>query len=121
VGSGANILAVDANRRNLELIAQQLGDAGYQTRGAASLEELDREIGSPGNNVGLALIDLSGFDQRIWERCERLRQAGIPFIVIAAQRSPAVQREGIRHGASSILVKPLGVKELLELIHSAVE
>jgi DNA-binding response OmpR family regulator len=110
-----SILAVDSNRRNLELLAQHLGQAGYQIRPASSLDEFDREIESPAG-IGLALIDLSGFDQRIWERCERLRHASIPFIVLTAQRSPSTQREGIRHGASGILTKPLGLNELLELV-----
>jgi DNA-binding response OmpR family regulator len=108
------ILTVDTNRRNLELLAQHLGQAGYETRSATSLEEIDREIDLGG--VGMALIDLSGFDQRIWEPCERLRRAGVPFIVVAPQRSPSVQREGMRHGASGILIKPLGLQELLEFI-----
>jgi DNA-binding response OmpR family regulator len=111
----APILTVDANRRNLELLAQRLGQEGYQTRAASSLDEFDREIESA-EEVAMALVDLSGFDQRIWERCERLRRANVPFIVVAPQRSPSIQREGMRHGASGILIKPLGIQELLELI-----
>ena len=116
----AAILAVDTNRRNLELLTQQLDTAGYRTRAAGSLEELDRELGGA-SPIGLALIDLTGFDERIWERCERLRHADVPFVVLTARRSPTIQREGIRHGASTIAVKPLRVPDLLEFIRTLVE
>ena len=115
-----DVLAVDTNHRNLELLTQQLENAGYETRGVGSLEELDQEIGA-GSRIGLALIDLSGFDERIWERCERLRHADVPFVVLTARRSPTIQREGIRHGASTIAVKPLRVPDLLEFIRTLVE
>jgi len=57
-------------------------------------------------------------DQRIWERCDRLRKARIPFIVISPQRSPLIQKDSMKHGASGLLVKPLGIKELMEYIHT---
>jgi DNA-binding response OmpR family regulator len=111
------ILLVDSNRANLALLSQQLVKEGYDTVGAASLEEIDSSIKEK-KNTALALIDLSGFDQRIWERCEALRKAKIPFIVISPQRSPLVQRDSMKHGASGLLVKPLGIKELMEYIHT---
>ena len=118
--NAAAILAVDTNRRNLDLLAQQLGNAGYETRAAGSLEEIDEEINGA-SQIGVALIDISGFDERIWERCERLREGSVPFVVLTQQRSPAAQREGIRHGASTIAVKPLRIPDLLEFIRTLLE
>jgi len=111
------ILVVGSNQANLEILSQQLVKEGYETVSAASLEELDSSIQEK-KDIALALIDLSGFDQRIWERCEALRKVKIPFIVISPQRSPLVQRDSMQHGASGLLVKPLGIKELLEYIHT---
>ena len=111
------ILSVGSNRANLELLSQQLVKEGYETVGAASLEELDNSIQEK-KDFAVALIDLSGFDQQIWERCEALRKAKIPFIVISPQRSPIIQRDSMKHGASGLLVKPLGIKELMEYIHT---
>ena len=54
----------------------------------------------------------------IWDRCEELCKAKIPFIVISPQRSPLIQRDSMKHGASGLLVKPLSIKELLEYIHT---
>ena len=110
------ILSVSSNRANLELLSQQLVKEGYETLSAASLEELDNSIQKK-KDIALALIDLSGFDQRIWERCEALREAKIPFIVISPQRSPLIQKDSMKHGASGLLVKP-GMKELMEYIHT---
>jgi DNA-binding response OmpR family regulator len=111
------ILVVDSNRSNLEFLSQQLGQSGYQIVTAASLEELDRAIQGK-EKIALSLIDISGVDRHIWERCEELHKAKTPFIVISAQRSPTIQRHSIKHGASGLLVKPLDFKDLLEYIHT---
>ena len=66
----------------------------------------------------LGLIDLSGFDQNIWKRCEALRKVKVPFIVISPQRSPLIQRDSMKYGASGLLVKPVGIKELMEYVHT---
>jgi len=112
-----SILTVGSNRANLELLSQQLQKEGYEVLSVASLEELDQTIQEK-KNITIALIDLSGFDERIWDRCEELRKAKTPFIVISPQRSPLIQRDSMKHGASGLLVKPLGIKELMEYIHT---
>jgi DNA-binding response OmpR family regulator len=111
------ILVVDSNRSNLELLSQQLGQSGYQTLAAASLEELDQAIQGE-EKIALSLIDMSGFDQHIWEHCEELHKAKIPFIVISPRRSSSIQRHSMEHGASGLLAKPLDFKDLLEHIHT---
>jgi DNA-binding response OmpR family regulator len=114
------ILAVDRNHRNLELLNQFLGREGYQTRTAATLEEFDEVLGG-GNDIGLALVDIAGFDRSIWERCEGLRHHKIPFLVLSPKQSMAIQQASLTHGARGILIKPLIVRELLGLIRSLLE
>jgi len=111
------ILTVGSNQANLELLAQQLGKEGYQTVSATSLDELDTAIKKKQGFV-LSLVDISGFDQRIWERCEQLRTSKIPFIIVSPQRSPTIQRDSMKHGAGALLVKPIGVKDLMEFVHT---
>jgi DNA-binding response OmpR family regulator len=111
------ILVANKNRADLGLLSQQLVKEGYDTLEATSLEELDARIRA-NKKIALGLIDLSGFDQSIWERCEALRKARIPYIVISPQRSPLIQRDSMKHGASGLLVKPLGIRELLEHIYA---
>lgn len=111
------ILVANKNRADLGLLSQQLVKEGYDTLEATSLEELDARIRA-NKKIALGLIDLSGFDQSIWERCEALHKAKIPYIVISPQRSPLIQRDSMKHGASGLLVKPLGIRELLEHIYA---
>ena len=111
------ILVVDSNRSNLELLSQQLGQVGYRTLTAASLEALDQAIHGE-EKIALSLIDISGFGRRIWERCEWLSEAKIPFIMISPRRSATIQRHSMEHGASGLLVKTLDFKDLLEHIHT---
>ena len=75
------ILIVNANRSELETLAKELEEEGYVTAGASSLEEMGSVIKRQ-KNIKLALLDLAGFDKGIWERCDRLHEAKIPFIVI---------------------------------------
>jgi DNA-binding response OmpR family regulator len=111
------ILIVDSNRSNLEHLSQQLGREGYETLTVASLQELDQAIQGK-EKISLSLIDVSGFDQHIWERCEELRKVKTPFIVLSPRRSPTIQRHSMEHGASGLLAKPLDFKDLLEHIHT---
>lgn len=109
------ILAVDRNRRNLELLAQFLNKEGYSTLSATSVEEFNQAL-EKAETIGLVLVDISGFDRKIWDYCERLRDAEIPFLVLSPRQSVAIHQESLAHGARSMLVKPLVVKELLGLI-----
>ncbi len=111
------ILTVDTNHRNLELLNQFLAKEGYQTIGVSKLEEFERTL-SELSQIKLVLLDISGFDRTIWERCEQLQNLQIPFLVISPKQSATIQHQSFAHGASSMLVKPLVIKQLLALIKS---
>ncbi|HUT69015.1 MAG TPA: hypothetical protein VMW86_10785, partial [Dehalococcoidales bacterium] len=98
------ILIVDTNRGSLETLAQELGQEGYDILKATSLDELDQVIQGKIKFV-LTVIDLSGFREKIWERCDHLHEAKILFIIVAPQRSPTIQRDSMKHGACGLLVK----------------
>jgi DNA-binding response OmpR family regulator len=114
------VLALDRNRRNLELLEQFLGQEGFGTRAVASIEELDRAL-EEADTFSVALLDLAGFDRSIWKRCERLQEAGIPFLVISPRQSMQLHQDGLSRGAKAVLVKPLGAKDLLALIRSLLD
>lgn len=113
------ILTVDRNRRNLELLRNFLSKQGYEIICASNLDELDRVL-SESTKINLVLLDVSGFDQNIWGRCEQLKTQAIPFLIISAKSNyiAAIEAESLARGASSILVKPLVIKQLLHLIRS---
>ena len=113
------ILAVDRNRRNLELLTQFLGKEGYETMAATNFDEFEQALSD--NEVKLVLLDISGFDRSIWNLCEQLQGEQIPFLIISPKQSAAIQQESLAHGARSMLVKPLIVKQLLGLIQSLLE
>ena len=116
-----SILAVDRNRCNLELLNQLLEKEGYALFRVSDLEEFDAILTRKAP-LGIALIDIAGFDPRIWERCEQLNQSHVPWVLMAPQsRFPAFQQEGLRHGARSVLEKPLNFSALRDLIRGALE
>lgn len=118
--ANAAILLVNVNQRNLQLLAEFLGKEGYTTFTASSLEEFDRALAGE-NNVGVALVDITGFDQSIWQRCEQLRSKHRPFLVISPRQSVAIQQASLSHGARGVMIKPLVVKELMGLVKGMLE
>lgn len=111
------ILAVNHNPRNLALLSQVLRNEGYQLFPALDLAAFDRAI-ARAETIRLALVDIAGFDERVWERCERLRVRKIPFLVLSPRQSAALQRASFSHEASQFLAKPLVIRELLGLVRS---
>lgn len=114
------ILAVDRNHKNVELLTQFLGREGYQVLAVSSIEEFEQALINS-KEIDLALVDIAGFDRRIWEVCDRLRTENIPFFVLSHKQNVAIQQESLTHGARSMLVKPLVIKELLGIIRSLLE
>lgn len=114
------ILTVDTNHRNLELLNQFLGKEGYQTISASNLEELDNIL-NQSLKIQLVLLDLTGFSSSIWERCEQLKRQQIPFLVISPRQNAVIQQASLAHGARSMLIKPLAIRQFLGLIKSFLE
>ena len=114
------ILTVDTNRRNLELLNKFLTKEGYQTVSATNLEELDRVL-DESLTIQLVLLDISGFNSQIWERCEQIKKQQIPFLVISPQQNAMIQQASIVHGANTMLVKPLALKQFISLIKGFLE
>jgi DNA-binding response OmpR family regulator len=109
------ILIIGSNSRNLELLTQFLGKEGYKTRQATTLEQFADVLNS-GEQISLALVDITGFDRSIWQYCEQCSELGVPLFVISPPPAPRAQHESLEHGAQGVLYKPLVVKELLHLV-----
>ena len=114
------LLLVNRLPRNLQLLADFLAKEGYPTVSAATYEEIDRVLANP-PPLAAALVDITGFDAEIWARCEQLRTAKIPFLVVSPRQSAAIQQASFSHGAKGVMVKPLVVKELIGVIQSLLE
>lgn len=113
----AVILAVDANRRNLELLADVLGRHGYHVACAADMDELDAFLAqSP--RIGLALVDPAGFGPELWDHCRGLSEDGVPVLLLARAGADEVTQRGVKVGARSVLRKPLRVPQLLSVVRA---
>ena len=113
------VLTVDRNERNLELLAQFLGKEGYQTLPISSLGGFAQAL-EQSDGLGLALVDISGFDRSIWDYCEQLADKGVPLLVVSPKQVGRIQQESLSHGAQGVLFKPLVVKELTTIIESMI-
>lgn len=113
------ILTVSSNRRNLELLDEVLAKGGFRTYGVDTMTALDAALeGEAG--FALALLDLSGFDRSVWERCERLQEKGVPFLILSPSQSAVVEQEGRVWGARGVLTKPLKMQDLLQLVQALI-
>ena len=111
------VLAVNSNRRNLDLLKQFLERNGYQVTGVASLDEMGQALQSD-VEFAVALVDIVGFSRQIWTHCETLNKAGVPFFVISPKQSSTLQQESMQYRAKGVWVMPLVVKEPLGLINT---
>lgn len=115
MASGSTILALDCNRCNLRLLESFLRRHGHAVRTECTVDALDGNFDQQ-HDVSLVLIDAAGFGPAIWQRCEQLRRADIPFIVFSRCRHDGVHRQCLRHGAAAVLAKPVVPGELLAVI-----
>jgi DNA-binding NtrC family response regulator len=111
------ILTSVTDRSQLELLSQQLGKEGYEIISATSVPALVEAIQKKGK-IALAVIDMAAFDDTIWQHLDGLNKSNVPYIVISPERSPSIQRDSMKHGASGLFTKGLRFKELLEYIHT---
>jgi DNA-binding response OmpR family regulator len=103
--------------RNLQLLSDFLQKEGYTTVTAGTYDEFDLIL-SKQDPIAGALVDIAGFNAEIWQRCEQLRAAKVPFLVVSPQQSAAVQKASLSHGARGVMIKPLVVKELIGIVQS---
>jgi DNA-binding response OmpR family regulator len=114
------ILVIDRNRTNFELLSRVLDQRGYNSLSSTTMDDLDKALEDV-TSISLALIDLGGFDNAIWSRCDTMRQASIPFLIISPQQLTAVQRTGLQVGARGVVVKPLIADDLMGIIDAILE
>lgn len=113
--SGRIILVVANHAKNLHLLADFLDDQGYEPRPASSIKEVDntlREI----DHLDMALIDVTGFGDSIWDRCERIREEGVPFFIISPRKTGNSKEKSLSKGARDVLTKPLEKRRLRKLV-----
>jgi len=115
----ARILVIEQNTCNLDLLRALLIQEGYLVVEATTLEKADQIL--EGDDINLALVDIEGFDYRVWERCEIMRRRGIPLLVVFSGTDNYQREESLRHGAQVVLAKPLITQELICMLNNFLE
>lgn len=115
-----DLLVVGSNPLNQELLVEFIHKLGYTTVRSDTLESLDRLLDQP-LDVVFALVDITGFDSGIWSRCARLHQMDIPLLLISPKQGTALKKLGLANGAQAILEKPVGMRELADLIRGMMQ
>jgi DNA-binding NtrC family response regulator len=110
------ILTTVTDRNQLKLLEKQLSKEGYKVVSAPTVQQLMTSIKKEGK-ISMAVVDIDSFDEEAKKQLEELNNSKIPFFVISPQRSPSVQDEILKKGASGLFSKGLHIKELIEYIH----
>ena len=118
--AGEAILIVDDEPANVDLLEQELADAGYKTLTARSGEEA--LAAAPHAKPDLILLDvmMGGIDG--YETCRRLKAAeatrAIPVIFLTALSESFEKVRGFGAGAVDYVTKPFDLEELLARIRT---
>lgn len=112
------ILYIDRNTKNAELLQKALSKFNFAIYHAANYKTIDTVLQSI--NFDIALMDISGFDSRIWDRCKAIRAQNIPLLILSGQPEGKIQQLGIKNGASGIIAKPLILKDFIQIIQSPI-
>lgn len=116
---GRHILVVEQNQKNAELINNALIKFGFICSSASDYAALDTAL-AENNSFDIVLMDVTGFDADIWERCKKIHQFNIPLLILSAKPSAALQQHGMRYGARGIVSKPVILKDFVNLIYSLI-
>lgn len=116
---GHNILVVEQNQKNAELISNALFKFGFICNSACDYAALDNAL-SINDLFDIVLMDITGFDAEIWERCKKIHQLNIPLLILSAKPSAALQQHGMRYGAKGIVTKPVILNDFVKLIYSLI-
>lgn len=114
------IFCPSINQKNLELLDKVLKSQGFEVDCGNSIEELDSAL-KAGAKVKAALLDIARDEKNIRERCDQLRQRGIPFIILYPKQKGEITAPDLSYGASGLQVKPVVIKELLTCLRSLTE
>jgi putative two-component system response regulator len=115
-----NIMVVDDTPANLKLLADMLGERGYEVRplpsGKAALNAAAMDP------PDLILLDINMPDMKGYEVCERLKAdpllRDIPVIFISALNEIEDKIQAFRHGGVDYITKPFQFEEVLARVET---
>jgi response regulator NasT len=113
------ILLVDDDPLLLDYIGTVLQHAGYDTIGAASAPEALQRIAERGEDIALALLDITMPGMSGLDLARRLKDhTGVPFMFLSSRDDADTARQAASHGAVGFVVKPVDAARLLPAFES---
>ncbi|GGX56920.1 response regulator [Saccharospirillum salsuginis] len=109
------VLLVIRSQGNRKVLGRFLAEHGLRGLEAVDEDSLATAL-SLDAPIRLALVDVSGFGAGTWTLCERLRTAGVPFIVLSPSRGLRASHEALAYGALSVIEKPVEKAALIHLL-----
>ena len=112
------ILVVDDDPNSLDIAARLLQRQGYAIRTAASGEECLKITAQ--ERIDLLLLDVMMPGMDGFAVCAALRDAGrrLPVILLTAKDDMDTRLEGMQHGVSEFLTKPINTHELFARVRA---
>jgi len=119
----SDILIVDDERDIRELIADILGDEGFQTRTAANADEALAAINA--EEPALMILDIWLKDSRM-DGIDILKQVkrnnpSVPVVIISGHGNIEIAVAAIKQGAYDFIEKPFNIDQLMVVITRAME
>lgn len=122
--TGVRVLIVEDEPINLEILAETLSEAGYETLTADSGETAWAQIKAAGASLDAVLLDRLMPDMDGIEILKRMKGEAIlaqtPVIMQTAMNQDADIAEGLKAGAFYYLTKPINPDTLLAIVAAAV-
>ena len=106
----AVVLVLGRRRRNLELLSELLADE-YRVETVRGMAEFDRLM-ERRDDAALAILDVDGFTESVWQRCEQLYDRDVPMLVLAVSIPPAMREVAMSNGVHTLLEKPVEKADL---------
>jgi response regulator NasT len=114
------ILLVDDDPLLLDYIGTVLQHAGYDTTGAGSAPEALQRIAERGEDIALALLDITMPGMSGLDLAKRLKDhTEVPFMFLSSVDDAETARQAASHGAVGFLVKPVDAGRLLPAFEAA--
>jgi CheY-like chemotaxis protein len=113
----SSVYLLARKQQNRELLTECLRGYGHGVESAGDIDDFDRLIADP-DCASLAIVDFDGFSRDVIDVCRRLRERGIPVVVLARKLPQQVQGQVFAAGASSAIEKPVRKADLVQTVQA---
>ena len=114
-----NALVIESRQGNFSVLSRFLEKMDIRAVNVERLENMNKALSSE-QSFSVAIIDIMGFDDIIWDCCKNIDKKGIPMLIISPARNSGIIKISFKHGARDVLKKPVIMKELADSIRSLI-